>query len=495
MAMHLSQSARLTQTQSQKQLLAPRMIQSMEILQLSVAQLEERIEQEIAENPLLEQVEADPNQPTESQPEADNSNIEQKELVVDSENGTEDDFERLLNLSNENPDYFDGPKPSSNRLQEVSDLKHDSLANIVTRNESLHEYLIHQLGELELDPQIFSMCERIISNLAPEDGGYLKISLMDMLPPGSSEEDLALAERALKHVQSLDPVGIASRDLAECLLIQIEPGMPYEDEMKTLIRCHLEDLRDNRMPQIVKATGYSIDTIKHALEQIRKLNPKPAGTFAETRAMTVTPDVWVEQNDEGEHVVRMEESQSRGLYISKYYRERIASGDATPEEKEYIRRKITSAQWLIESIEQRRNTVLKVAQEVVNAQKGFLEFGPEHLVPLKMQQIADIVKVHVTTVSRAVDDKWIETPRGILPLRAFFTGGTTNESGEDVAWDKIRFKLQEVIDNEDKSKPLSDDELVKVLKTHGLTVARRTVTKYRKKMDIPNSRHRREWED
>jgi RNA polymerase sigma-54 factor len=160
---------------------------------------------------------------------------------------------------------------------------------------------------------------------------------------------------------------------------------------------------------------------------------------------------------------------------------------------EWIKKRINSAQWLIEAIEQRRNTLTRVSQAIVDHQTRFLDDGPEHIEPLKMQQIADKVGVHVTTVSRAVDDKWIQTPRGIFPLKRFFVGGTTGADGEEVAWDRVRLKLQEIIDNEDKSKPLSDDALVDVLAKVGVTVARRTVTKYRKAMNIPSSRQRRQW--
>jgi RNA polymerase sigma-54 factor len=207
----------------------------------------------------------------------------------------------------------------------------------------------------------------------------------------------------------------------------------------------------------------------------------------------VTPELWLEFDEQGNPIVKMDEGPSRNLYISQYYLKRIASGKATPEELEFIRRKINAAQWLIESIQQRRSTLTRVAQAIIDHQRGFLEKGPEAIEPLKMQQIAKRVGVHVTTVSRAVDDKWIETPRGIFPLRKFFVGGTQTDSGEDVAWDAIRLKLQEVVDKEDKSQPLSDDEIVKRLKSMGLNVARRTVTKYRIKMGIPSSRQRRDW--
>jgi RNA polymerase sigma-54 factor len=302
-----------------------------------------------------------------------------------------------------------------------------------------------------------------------------------------------MAELALSIVQQFDPPGIAARDLRECLLLQISPAMLFYEELRVLITSHLEDLRDNRLPAIQKATGMSIDDIHDSWEELRKLNPKPGSAFAETFVPMVTPDVRLEMADDGSYKVVMDDDRVPQLCISEYYRRRLANGTATAEEKEFIKRKINAAQWLIDSINQRRSTLTRVAQAIVNYQKRFLDEGPEAIEPLKMQQIADEVGVHVTTVSRAVDDKWLQTPRGILPLRKFFVGGTRSDDGEDVAWDAIRIKLQEVVDAEDKSKPYSDDQLVAELKKHGLTVARRTITKYRQKMGIPSSRQRRDW--
>ncbi len=191
--------------------------------------------------------------------------------------------------------------------------------------------------------------------------------------------------------------------------------------------------------------------------------------------------------------VRLEDGRIPTLYISPYYRKLIASGQANEETREYIKRKVNSAQWLIDSIQQRRSTLTRVAQAIVDHQAEFLNKGPEHIEPLKMQQIADKVGVHVTTVSRAVDDKWIQTPRGIFPLKRFFCGGTVSADGEEVAWDTVRLKLQELVDNEDKQHPLSDEQLVKEMAALGINVARRTVTKYRKAMKIASSRQRRAW--
>ena len=472
------------------------MIQSMEILQLPVMALQERIEQEMNENPLLELQETDPTLPEEpterDNPDAPTEN--EKELVVHEDDNNAEDFERLLDLNREIPDYFDdGPRRSVTRIQEEADRKHDAMANIVARPESLHDHLTVQLHELDLDDDLRRMAERVISSLDAQDGGYLKTSLEDMLPANASPEQLLLAQQALDIVQQLDPTGIAARDLRECLLLQLRPKMPFFEELKTLVSGHLEDLRDNRLPAIERKTGYSIERIQDAWTQLRKLNPKPGSKYNEVFVPTVTPDVMVERGDDGRYRVALEEGRTPRLFISDYYRKRLANGTATPEEKEFIKRKINSAQWLIDSIEQRRSTLTKVSQAIVDYQQNFLEEGPDAIIPLKMQQIADQVGVHVTTVSRAVDDKYIQTPRGILPLKRFFVGGTRSEAGEDVAWDRIRIKLQELVDKEDKHRPYSDDDLVSKLKKHDMVVARRTVTKYRQKMGIPSSRQRRDW--
>jgi len=486
----------LEHRQLQVQKLAPRMIQSMEILQLPLQELQDRIEQELVENPALELQERDPTLPDEEVERDDprEKAIEDKPLVVDEAHNNTDDFERLLNLDREIPEYFEETtRRSASRMEEDSERAHDVIANVAERPESLQDYLMHQLGELELEPEMLALCERIISTLDPKDGGYFRASLRDLLPADAPPEQLQRAEEALTLVQSLDPPGIAARDLRECLLAQLDTDMLFYEEMHALITGHLEDLRDNRLPLIQKTTGFSIEAIQEAWEELRKLNPKPGANFSETIVPTVTPDVSVDRTEEGHYKVLVDDSRTPTLHISRYYRERLASGSATPEEREYIKRKINAAQWLIESIEQRRSTLTKVSQAIVDHQTKFLEFGPEFIEPLKMQQIADKVGVHVTTVSRAVDDKYIQTPRGIFPLKRFFVGGTKSDGGDDVAWDIIRIRLQEIVDKEDKISPLSDDELVEELKKKGLVVARRTVTKYRQKMDIPSSRQRRDW--
>ena len=492
--MRLSFGMEARQLQTQK--LAPKMIQSMEILQLPILALQERVEQELSENPMLEVQDVDPNLPDEPEEEEVDPNRQtedEKELVVKDNQTNEEDFERLANMDNDMPESFDDFRTSSNRMQEAQDRQHDLMANALERPESLNDYLIHQLAEMEIDDDHEQIAERIISTLDARNGGYFKSSLRDLLPAGHSAEDMQRAEEALQLVQSLEPPGIAARDLRECLLNQLNPDMHMYEELRLIIDKHLEDLAENRLPLIEKKTGISIERIQLAKHEFHHLNPKPGAAFLEAYVPIVAPDVIVETDENGKYTVRLEDDRLPSLRISEYYRKRLADPTATQEERDFIRRKIESANWLIEAIQQRRNTVLKVAQSIVDYQKRFLDDGPEFIEPLKMQQIADVVKVHVTTISRAVDDKWIQTPRGIFPLKRFFVGGTRSEDGEDVAWDTIRIKLHELIDKEDKQKPYSDDDLVGELSKIGFTVARRTITKYRKKMGIPSSRQRKDW--
>ncbi len=488
---------------AQKQVLAPRMIQSMEILQLPLIALQERIEQEMEDNPVLDQIEPTeeaPNREDQTNPDAPTES--ERELVVSDDTNNEDDFERLLNMADNLPDdYEERSRPSRGQLEMESDRRHDAMANMVARPESLQEYLAHQLSWFDLSEPLRRMCEKIVYNL--DSNGYLKSPLEDLIGsrPAEAEgdnetwhnEQMRLAEEGLAIVQRLDPPGVGARNLKECLLLQLTPGLLFYEELQVLISDHLEDLENNRLPQIARKTGFSIETIQEAWEDLRTLKPKPGSEFNENFAPSVTPDVFIDRNEEGAYEVRLEDTQLPSLYISPYYRRLLKDGGTNAETRDYIKRKVNSAQWLIEAIEQRRNTLTRVSQAIVDHQHKFLDDGPAAIEPLKMQQIADKVGVHVTTVSRAVDDKWIQTPRGIFLLKRFFVGGTTGADGQEVAWDRVRLKLQEIVDNEDKTKPFSDDALVEELAKHGITVARRTVTKYRKAMDIPSSRQRRDW--
>lgn len=481
--------------QVQKQVLAPRMIQSMEILQLPIMALEERVQQELVENPVLEvreEPEEEPLEPPEEPAPSIPVTEDEKPLIIDEEHGLAQDFERLLRMEEWYPEQFEEQsKPSRNRIEEEMERQHDLLANQEDHPQTLQDYLMHQLSYFELTPEVRALAERIIYNL--DRNGYLATPLEDLLGPNATAAERAAAEQALKVVQQMDPPGVGARDLRECLLLQLQPGTPYYEELRVIISHHLKELENNRLPVIAKKMGVPLERVQAAVEELRKLNPRPGAAFDTEKPMPVRPDIFVEQTEDGSYQVRLEEGRIPSLYISPFYRQLLATGKLSPEAKEYLKRKLNSAQWLIDSIRQRRVTLTKIAQAIIDHQRAFLEKGPAYIEPLKMQQIAEKVGVDVSTVSRAVDGKWVQTPSGIYPLRRFFCGGTVADDGDQVAWDAIRLKLKEIIDQEDKRNPLSDEEIVAELAKQGIHVARRTVTKYRKAMKIPSSRQRRQW--
>ena len=499
MQLNLSQQMKMTQQMR----LAPRMIQSMEILQLPIMALQERIEQELEENVVLEAV-ADTKESSDTEREVELERAkeesasagENKELVVDSDHNNEEDFERLLNMSEEWPDDDALPTPrlSSNRIVEEGERIHDVLANLEADSQTLHEYLLDQFHFFRLADELREFGEYLIQNL--DRDGRLQGTLAEIVQvyEVSYGRQIAYetAQRVLALIQKLDPPGVGARDLRECLLLQIPADLEDRDILINLISSHLEDIAENRLPVIQRTTGYSLETIKNAVQQLRSFDPHPGRRFEYQPVQNVTPDLVVEVDDSGSYAVRLIDEHIPRLRISKRYRE-LLRGGADSNTREYIKKKIDSAKWLIESIEQRYGTLKRVAQAIVDHQTEFLEKGPEHIAPLKMQQIADVVGVHVTTVSRAVDDKWVQTPRGLFPLKRFFGGGTKTAEGDDVAWGIIQLKLKELVANEDKSNPLSDDALVVEMGKLGYTLARRTVTKYRKKLEIPSSRLRREY--
>lgn len=496
--MHMNFSQQMRMSQQMK--LAPRMIQSMEILQLPQMELLERIEQEQQENPtLLVGPELDGESSTERQieiakakEEATETPVEARELKVEDNGNNEADFERLVEMhENWNDDSFNSEsRVSSGRISEDGERHLDQMASLQEDEPTLIEYLLEQFHFYDLSPEWREFGEYLIYNL--DGDGRLQSSLPELAQVFGHQINNEDALKVLQLIQKLDPPGVAARDVKESLLLQVTDDMPLRDVVITIITSHFEDLAENRLPVIERKTGYSIDLIKMAREEMReRLDPHPGRRFKHVPVQAVTPDVFLEQDDHGKYAVRLSKESLPQLRISRKYIEMLRNGcDATT--KEFIKRKIESAKWLIESIEQRHNTLKRVAQAIVDRQTEFLDKGPEFIAPLKMQQIADVVGVHVTTVSRAVDDKWIQTPRGLFPLKRFFGGGTKTDDGEDdVAWAVVRIKLQEVIDKENKDDPLSDDALVEEMKKLGYNLARRTVTKYRKKLNIPSSRQRR----
>lgn len=486
----------MSQRLEQKMILAPRMIQSMEILQLPVMALQERIEHELQENPVLEMREAKAGKEEEEfeAPAAAEREIDDpaRELVIDTKHDFEKDFDRLEAINRDWSDHFnEESRPSSNRIDEEGDKKHDAMANMASRPQSLQDYLNDQVGFLDTTPEEEALFRLLIANL--DERGYISAPLEDIARQGDPPADLEKLEGVLKRLQRFDPPGIAARDYKECLLLQVTSETPFRDVVRALIQNHLEDIQHNRLPVIQKRTGYDLDTIREAIEVLKHFNPKPGAQYHADNIPYVVPDIAVDKNEAGDYEIRLLDDWTPNLYISKRMWELYKDKSTDPKAREFLKRKLQSAQWLMDAIEQRRKTLSNVTKAIIHHQKSFLDRGPEFIEPLKMQQIADQVGVHVTTVSRAVDDKWVQTPRGIFPLKRFFGGGTHTASGEEVAWETIKQKLLEIVANEDKANPLSDEDLMKKLEEAGYPIARRTITKYRKMLNIPSSRQRKVW--
>jgi len=368
------------------------------------------------------------------------------------------------------------------------DRKYEAMQNTAARPMSLQDYLFDQYSLLDAPDELDTVAENLVYNI--DDDGYLQYSLADIVESMDGRARLEEAERALKIIQSLDPPGIGARDLAECLLLQMRNDPDDHSLARELIARHLEDLYMNRIPKIAKDTGHTVEEIKAAVEFVSHLNPKPGTAFSSEVSPYVIPDVVVEYID-GQYEVRLEDDRLPRVYINSAYSRLLRDERTSEPAKDYIRKKIQAARWLIDSIEQRRNTLHKIARAIVDIQEPFLEKGVAHLVPLKMQTIAQATSVHVSTVCRAIADKYMQTPIGIFPLKFFFTGGTRTTDGHVRSRKSVKELVRTVIDNEDKHNPLSDDEVAARLQADGLDIARRTVTKYRKAMTIPSSRQRR----
>ena len=478
--------------------LSPRIIQAMEILQLPMLALQERIDAELQSNPVLEMVE--PGLDQEAPPDYDDAPMDrgERDLVVDAGNGHSEDFQRLSEFEDEYGADFTPDQPITYTRPAASgdrDAKMDAMANTAAPGQTITDYLLGQWTFVECpSPQVDQAGRRIIEYV--EEDGYLRTPLEDLVDEGDDPITLGHLRQALPMVQQLDPPGVAARDLRECLLIQLVADQAAGKEVSLEIeqvRNFLRDIERNRLPHIARRLGRDIEEIKAALVNLSHLNPRPGTLVGDSSAPVITPDVVVDLDDEGDVLVSMPDETGPALKISKSYRKLAKDRRADTQTRRFLRQNIRSAEWLIGAVEQRRQTVRRVTGEVFLAQKDFLLQGPEALKPLPMADVASAVGVHVATVSRAVAGTYVQTPRGIFPLRMFFSGGTTTAGGEEVSWDAVRVKLREVIDAEDKTDPLNDDQLVEELKKHGNDIARRTVAKYRGLMNIPPARKRREY--
>jgi len=478
----------------QRMTLAPRMIQSMEILQLPILALQERLEQELNSNPVLE-IEG-PEAPedgasVEQQPQED---INEKDLVVNTDNNKVEDFERLDSLDDDFKDYMGQAGPFRIRRQsDEPDTKLEAIKNTAAPSQSIHEHLTEQWGLVEADEPVKKAGNRIIDYI--DDRGYLSVRLEQLHNKDKADFNIDDLKGALQLVQKLEPAGVGARDLKECLLIQM--GQSSEDMSfeARLISEHMGELLENRLPDIARKMSCSIEEINRAIEHLSKLDTSPGLQVGQYRNHPVTADVIVESpDDSADFSVRLADSNLPRLRVSTYYAKMSKDPQVGEKTKTFLKDNIRSAQWIMEAIEQRKSTLLKVTKAVVKYQKEFFEKGQLYLQPLPMAKVAREVGVHLATVSRAVAGKYVQCYWGILPLRKFFSGGTEDDTGKAHSWEAIRGKLQQIIDAEDKTRPLSDDQIRKKLAETGIkNLARRTIAKYRKLLNIPAARLRRKY--
>jgi len=457
--------------------LAPQLRQSLEMLQVPILELHAMIQKEIEQNPTLEELA--PEGPTLEVETAPGEASDNSEMEFDKE------FEVLAKLDDEWRDYFfqDLDNRPYNR---DDDKKHQFLMDSLPQQESLQEHLISQLHMTSLSEQDQQIGEMVIGSI--NDDGYLATSVQELADSTPfTEEHIA---DILLVVQDFHPIGIGASDLQDCLLLQLERLGKADTLAGDIVRDHLDALAAHKMQNIAKALKASLEEVQAAAGFIHALDPKPGRAFTEEVASYVLPEVVV-RKVEGEYVIILNDDQLPHLRISRHYRRLMENPDTTNEVKSYIRDRLRASTFLLKSIDQRQKTIYKIAAEIVRVQTPFLENGVSHLKPLTMSTVADAVGVHETTVSRAVNQKYMRTPIGTYELKYFFTPGIKTKNGADVSNKSVKEMISNMVANEDTAKPLSDQAIMEKLKADGIDVARRTVAKYRIVLKIPPSHMRK----
>jgi RNA polymerase sigma-54 factor len=474
----------------QQMKLAPHMIQSMEILQLPLLALQERIEQELNSNPVLE---ADESPAPEDTAEAPGDTSAEPQEPVEPKNQATEDYKGDDRLDEEVRDYIeqrdDFPRPQPDE----PDPKLEAIKNTAAAPPSLHDYLEDQWGLVEAEETVKKAGSTIIDYI--DDKGYLPVRLEQLHSSDRTDFSLEDLHKAIELIQKLDPPGVGARDPKECLLIQL--GQSGEDMSfeKALVANHLQELLENRLPEIAKKMNCSIEDINHAIARLSKFDTSPGLQVGRNHNHPITADVIVEYSEEtNDYTVRLAEDGLPRLRVNDYYLKMAGGNKVADKAKQFLQNNIRSAQWIIDAIQQRKNTLLKVTRSIVSRQREFFDKGQLYLKPLPMSKVAEDVSVHLATVSRAVAGKYVQCEWGILPLRKFFSGGIEDTQGNEKSWEAIRAKLQKIIDAEDKSKPLSDDQIKAKLTEAGITgLARRTIAKYRGLLKIPPARLRKKY--
>jgi len=474
---------RLQQKLQQKLVMTPQLRQAIKILQLQREELETLIDEELAENPVLERTEGE-------EPLTTGPQTETEIATVDSPTPTpQDDINWQAYLDNYSNDM---PSLPATGGDDDDDDRLNILENVLTRAESLADHLCEQLRFHELSPEEERAASVIIGNLDVD--GYLKASLEELA--AGAGVSVELAAYMLQRIQSCDPTGVAARDLRECLLLQLR-AQALEDPMVEnplvslairIVQDQLSVLEGRRFDRLAKDLGVTVDEVTHAVKLITALEPKPARNFGEGETRYVTPDVDVRKIGD-EYLVTLNEEGLPRLKVSQSYRRMLAEGG---DAKNYIQDKLRSAAWLIKSIQQRQHTLLQVAQSIVKFQGDFLTYGVSQMRPLVLRDVAEDVGIHESTVSRAIANKYMATPRGIFSMKRFFTTGLKSHHGQDVAAESVKEQIRELIAKEDPTRPLSDEDIAKRLSQSNIEIARRTVAKYREAMNIPPSAKRKQ---
>ncbi|HUU82678.1 MAG TPA: RNA polymerase factor sigma-54 [Phycisphaerae bacterium] len=476
-----------------EQKLTPQLIQSMDILQLNVTALEARIDEELERNIVLESDEPasaatsteETSEPTETPGEGEDAGSpESPSFDLPDRLGREYDLY-----------YEDSWFPSRQRrsYDGERDAKMDAMANTAARPQSLAEHLLSQWALLDLDGETRRAGEAIIYSL--EEDGYLRTHLEEVAEDTRPRIPVKLIEKALPLVQGLDPVGVAARDYQECLLVQLD-ALPGNNRIeRELITNHLHDIARNRFPAVAKATGYTVGEISEAVKAISStLHLHPAHLVIERQVPRITPDVIVEYaDDSGRLLVRLTRGNTPNLRLSAHYQKLLKERNNGKDVRAFVRKHMENATALIDAINYRRSRLLDVAEAIVERQQDFFSMGPAGLRILRMSELAVQLECDPSTISRTVADKYMQTPRGIYPLRYFFTGGKESVNGESTSWDSVKARVKEIIEGEDRKAPLNDDQIAAVLESEELAISRRTVAKYRQQLAIPPARQRREY--
>jgi RNA polymerase sigma-54 factor len=464
----------------QKLILTPSLQQAIKLLPMSTLELADLLNQEMVENPLLEEVPTEELQPAEQQ--------QQQEKPADQQPADKGDAWDDADYEYFFGDYLDDGY-RSRTPSEVKELP--PIENTLSTAASLSDHLLWQLSLQTDDDKLKEIGRAIIGNL--DDDGYLVASVEEIAAMG--EWPVADVERALQHVQTFDPIGVAARDLQECLWLQIRhlglEGTPTEK----IVTEHLRLLQNHQVPEIARKLGIGLEDLKEHVEIIRNLDPKPGSRYNPSQSQYVIPDVYVVKVED-QYVAALNEEGLPQLRISPVYRRLLdktgaGGGEQNDETRAYVKDKFRSALWLIKSVDQRQKTIHKVATSIINFQREFLDQGIEYLRPLVLRDVANDIGMHESTVSRVVNNKYMHTPQGVFELKYFFHSGISSSYGESVSSVTIKQRIRKIIENEDPRKPLSDSKIVSILQKEGLMLARRTIAKYREELKIPTSNQRK----